>query len=61
MYGENNTVSQAYSDVVKVAKFFLSCFGVVASSFVLAYNLGITKYNFPNVTGSSDKNAQSLF
>lgn len=58
---ETKALDQAWSDVVKVAKFCLSCFGVAASSYVVAYNLNMTKYNFPNVTGPKDKDSISIF
>ena len=48
---ETKALDQAWSDVVKVAKFCLSCFGVIGCGYVVAYNLNMTGYKFPNFAG----------
>ncbi len=48
---ENKALEQIWSDVVKVAKFCFSCFGIVGCTYVLGYNLGISNKLFPNFTG----------
>lgn len=52
---EIKAFDQAWSDMVKVSKFVLSCFGVAFFVSALGYNLGLPVGIFPKFDGPNPK------